>query len=151
MVYLDAKYGALQKGLVQDHERPGALRVRVKVVRQFLELLPRMFAYRAVVVAEAKKYMPKPEAKSTSPQKGNEKALMAGLKLDNAKDEPPDEKEMVALLKLAQQHCDESARGIIEGATSEKLLWRRTSPATSGLQPKSSGHSKPKPASRVGA
>jgi hypothetical protein len=81
-----------------------------------------MFACRAVVVAEAKKYMPKPEAKSISPQKGNKEAFMAGLKLENVKDEPPDEKEMAVLSKWAEQHCDESVRDIIEGATSEKVV-----------------------------
>ena len=87
MVHLGTKYGALQKGLVQDHERVDVVRVRVVVVKKVMELFPRMFMHRRVDVSEAKKYMPKPDTKSIGPKKGNAEAFVAGLDLHDVKDE----------------------------------------------------------------
>ena len=122
MVHLGAKYGALQKGLVQDHERWDVVIVRKKFVGAWLSCLPRMFACRQLNVQASRRHMQPTLTSDSTPFKGNTAQFVAGLKLEGVKDEPPTESEAALVQSWAEGHCDASARTALDDATGESVL-----------------------------
>jgi hypothetical protein len=91
MVLLGAKRGALQKGLVQGHERADVAAVRTTSVGMWILLMTRMFVHRAVDVEAAKKFMPVLKDAAVKPFAGNESKFIKGLNLWKAKEEDPND------------------------------------------------------------
>ena len=119
---LGAKHGALQKGLVQDHERPDVVAVRIFFVGMWIMLMSRMFVYRPVDVAEAKKFMPLLKDGAEEPFTGNESKFMEGLNLHKVKEETPNDSELCIVEKWAGVHCKSSARSTIASSEDETVL-----------------------------
>jgi len=110
MVSLGAKRGALQKGLVQDHERADVVLVRKLFVAMWILYMVRMFVYRRVDVAGAKKFMPVLQSGHAAPCAGNQSKFLQGLDLCKIKDEAPNDKEQDLMEKWADAHCSTGAR-----------------------------------------
>ena len=117
MVHLGAKHGALQKGLVQDHERHDVVVVRKKFVVTWTAHMPRMFVYRRLNVEASQKNMLPVEDHDTTAFKGNEDQFVKGLNLHKVKDELPTDDELAAVKAWAEGHCTASARSAIDDAT----------------------------------
>ena len=122
MVHLGAKHGALQKGLVQDHERHDVVVVRKKFVSTWTAYMPRMFVHRRLNVEAPKKHMQPIEEHETTAFKGNEEQFVKGLNLFKIKEEAPTDKELAAAKSWAEGHSTASARSALDDATEDTVV-----------------------------
>ena len=111
----------LQKGISQDHERPDVAAHRNMFVNWWMEMKNRMLIYRRVDVSSARKYMLVTD-KNITCTKGNEKVVIAKLKLEKVKDAKLDANESAAVAKWAARMCCDSARTALSEASSDSVI-----------------------------
>ena len=118
MTQLGLKYGALKKGLIQDHERKDVRKVRTGFVKDWVNKEDRMHCWRMVDVEAAKKRLSElPDATLY----GNKDELLQILQLDRVKEEAPSDSEMKCMDSWATAYIAADARSIIMNTTQRKI------------------------------